>query len=184
MPGLWDNHVHFGGGEALIDENRNLLPLYLAHGITTVRDAAGDLSPSVLEWRGQVADGTLLGPTIYTSGPKLEGIDSIWPGDLEVGSEADVRAALDQLQAMRVDFVKITENTLSRALYLFGLGRGPAPRLHGVGARPGRAHARPGVRGRARLDRAHVVSAARRLAARGGTERRGGRRPDAGRPTR
>ena len=67
MPGLWDNHVHFGGGPALIDENRNLLPLYLAHGITTVRDAAGDLSDSVLEWRTHVADGTLLGPTIFTS---------------------------------------------------------------------------------------------------------------------
>ena len=105
MPGLWDNHVHFGGGDALIDENRNLLPLYLAHGITAVRDATGDLSPSVLEWRAKVADGTLLGPTIFTSGPKLEGIDSIWPGDLELGSEADVRAALDRLQAMRVDFV-------------------------------------------------------------------------------
>ena len=51
MPGLWDMHVHFGGGEALIDENKDLLPLYVAHGITTVRDAAGDLSPSVLAWR-------------------------------------------------------------------------------------------------------------------------------------
>jgi imidazolonepropionase-like amidohydrolase len=121
MPGLWDNHVHFGGGQALIDENRNLLPLYLAFGITTVRDAAGDLSESVLEWRKQVADGTLLGPTIFTSGPKLEGIDSIWPGDLEVGSEADVRAALDKLQAMRVDFVKMTENTLTAPLYMYGL---------------------------------------------------------------
>ncbi len=29
MPGLWDTHVHFGGGEALIEENRQLLPLYL-----------------------------------------------------------------------------------------------------------------------------------------------------------
>jgi adenine deaminase len=37
IPGLWDMHVHFGGGEALIEENRNLLPLYLAHGITAVR---------------------------------------------------------------------------------------------------------------------------------------------------
>ena len=99
-----------------VEENRNLLPLYLAHGITTVRDAAGDLSENVLEWRTQVADGTLLGPTIFTSGRKLEGIDSIWPGDLEVGSEADVRAALDCLQAMRVDFVKITENTLTAPL--------------------------------------------------------------------
>jgi imidazolonepropionase-like amidohydrolase len=121
MPGLWDNHVHFGGGAALVEENRNLLPLYLAHGITTVRDAAGDLSDSVLEWRTQVADGTLLGPTIFTSGPKLEGIDSIWPGDLEVGSEADVGAGLDRLQAMRADFVKITENTLTAPLYMYGL---------------------------------------------------------------
>ncbi|MCC6988349.1 MAG: amidohydrolase family protein [Acidobacteria bacterium] len=121
MPGLWDMHVHFGGGEALIAENRNLLPLYVAHGITTVRDAAGDLSPSVLEWRAAVAAGTLQGPSIFTSGPKLEGINSVWPGDLEVGSEAEVQAALDKLQAMRVDFVKITENTLTPALYMYGL---------------------------------------------------------------
>lgn len=121
LPGLWDMHVHFGGGEALIEENRNLLPLFVAHGITTVRDAAGDLSPSVLEWRSAVAAGTLQGPSIFTSGPKLEGINSVWPGDLEVGSEAEVLAALDQLQAMRVDFVKITENTLTPALYMYGL---------------------------------------------------------------
>src|SRR3954469_19709358 len=38
MPGLWDTHVHFGGGPALIEENRHLLALYLANGITTVRD--------------------------------------------------------------------------------------------------------------------------------------------------
>jgi len=121
MPGLWDMHVHFGGGGALIEENRNLLPLYVAHGITTVRDAAGDLSPSVFEWRAAVAAGTLQGPSIFTSGPKLEGINSAWPGDLEVGSEAEAQAALDRLQAMRVDFVKITENTLTPALYMYGL---------------------------------------------------------------
>jgi len=121
LPGLWDMHVHFGGGEALIQENRSLLPLYVAHGITTVRDAAGDLSPSVLEWRSAVAAGTMLGPTIYTSGPKLEGINSVWPGDLEVGTPDEVRAALDRLQGMKVDFVKITENTLRPELYLLGL---------------------------------------------------------------
>lgn len=122
LPGLWDMHVHFGGGEALIQENQRLLPLYVAHGITTVRDAAGDLSPSVLEWRSAVAAGTLEGPSIFTSGPKIEGVNSIWPGDLEVGSEAEVDAALDRLQAMRVDFVKLTENTLTPALYLYGVG--------------------------------------------------------------
>ena len=43
MPGLWDMHVHFGGGPELIEENKALLPLYVAYGVTTVRDAAADL---------------------------------------------------------------------------------------------------------------------------------------------
>ena len=121
LPGLWDNHVHFGGGKALVQENKNLLPLYLAHGVTTVRDAAGDLSDDVLQWRGQIVAGTLSGPTIYTSGPKIEGIDSIWPGDIEVGDEAQLHAAFDRLQAMRVDFIKITDNTLKPELFLAAL---------------------------------------------------------------
>ena len=70
-----------------------------------------------------------------------------------------------------------------RAVVYVRARRSPAPRLHRLGPRPGRAHARSGVRGRARVDRAHVVLAARRLAARGGTERRGGRRADVRRPT-
>ncbi|WP_342317174.1 amidohydrolase family protein [Lysobacter sp. FW306-1B-D06B] len=118
IPGLWDMHVHFGGGEALIGENRNLLPLYVAHGITAVRDAAGDLSPSVFQWRDAVADGKLPGPRILTSGPKIEGYKSIWPGDLEIGNVAELDAALDQLQGWKVDFVKITDNTLSPELFI------------------------------------------------------------------
>ena len=118
IPGLWDMHVHFGGGDKLIEENRNLLPLYLAHGITAVRDCAGDLSPSVLQWRDQVSKGELAGPRIFTSGPKIEGYKSIWPGDIEIGNTAELNAALDQLQGWKVDFVKITDNTLSPELFL------------------------------------------------------------------
>ena len=121
IPGLWDMHVHFGGGEALVDENRDLLPLYVAHGITTIRDAAGDLSEHVLQWREQVRKGELQGPTIYTSGPKIEGKGSIWPGDLEVADETELRAAFDKLQAMHVDFVKITESALSPQLFMAAL---------------------------------------------------------------
>ena len=125
IPGLSDMHVHFGGGPALVAENRNLLPLYVAHGVTAVRDAAADLSGSVVAWRDSIARGQLQGPTIFTSGPKLEGINSVWPGDLEVGSRADVDAALDSLQALRVDFVKLTDNTLDPALFLYALGEIP-----------------------------------------------------------
>ena len=121
MPGLWDMHVHFGGGPELIEENKDLLPLYVAHGVTTVRDAAADLGPSVLEWRGQVAAGTLMGPTIFTSGPKLEGYKPLWKGTIEVGTPAQVDAALDRLQAMKVDFVKITDNTLKPEIFAYAL---------------------------------------------------------------
>lgn len=121
MPGLWDMHVHFGGGPELIEENKNLLPLYVAYGVTTVRDCAADISPSVLEWRTQVASGHLLGPRIFTSGPKLEGYKPLWKGTIEVGTPAEVNAALDRLQAMKVDFVKITDNTLKPDIFLYAV---------------------------------------------------------------
>ena len=120
MPGLWDMHVHFGGTE-LVEENEALLPLYVAYGITTVRDCAEDISDSVIRWRSQVAAGSLLGPTIYTSGPKLEGYKPLWKGTIEVGTPAEVDAALDRLQAMKVDFVKITDNTLKPDIFEYAV---------------------------------------------------------------
>jgi len=121
MPGLWDMHVHFGGGQELIEENKDLLPLYVAYGVTTVRDCAADISPSVLEWRSAIAEGRLLGPRIFTSGPKLEGYKPLWKGTIEVGTPAEVNAALDRLQAMRVDFVKITDNTLKPDIFRYAV---------------------------------------------------------------
>lgn len=118
MPALWDMHIHFGGGDSLIQENKDLLNLYIAMGITAVRDAAADITPSVLEWRKAVNEGKLLGPTIFTSGPKLEGYKSIWLGDIEVGTMEEVNKALDSLQKLKVDFVKITDNTIKPEIYL------------------------------------------------------------------
>ena len=34
MPGLWDMHVYFRGGDDLIQANKDLLPLFLSYGIT------------------------------------------------------------------------------------------------------------------------------------------------------
>ncbi len=118
MPGLWDNHMHFGGGDTLAHENRNLLPLMLAYGITGVRDCAADISHFVLPWRDSIAKGLIDGPHIFTSGPKLEGYKSVWKGDIEIGTKEELAKALDSLEGLRVDFVKITDNTLQPALYL------------------------------------------------------------------
>jgi imidazolonepropionase-like amidohydrolase len=136
IPGLWDMHVHFGGGQALIEENKALLPLYVAHGITTVRDASGDLPNEVLAWRREIADGKLFGPTLLSSGPKIEGIKPVWKGTIETGSQADVDAAVTRLQALGVDFVKITDSTLKPELFLYAVRKARAAGLRVSGHIP------------------------------------------------
>jgi hypothetical protein len=117
IPGLWDMHVHIEG-EDLVEDNRALLPLYVAFGITTVRDCASDLGELVLAWRDSISNDQLFGPQIFTAGRKLEGINSIWKGDLEIANEEELQQMLDKLDAYNVDFVKITENTLPGDLFL------------------------------------------------------------------
>ena len=117
IPGLWDMHVHLEGAE-LIPDNEALLPVFLAYGITTVRDCASDLGKQVLQWRDEINSDKRIGPTIYTAGRKLEGKNSIWKGDLEIANEDELRAMLDTLDRDHVDFVKITENTLQGDLFL------------------------------------------------------------------
>ena len=136
IPGLWDMHVHFGGGVDLIEENKALLPLYVAHGITTIRDASGDLPEQVLAWRHEIASGALLGPTLLSSGPKIEGIKPVWKGTLETGSQADVDAAIAKLKALDVDFVKITDSTLEPELFLYAVRKARAAGLRTSGHIP------------------------------------------------
>ncbi|HET8854843.1 MAG TPA: amidohydrolase family protein [Salinimicrobium sp.] len=113
MPGLWDMHVHFRGGDSLISENKDLLPLFLAYGITTIRDAGGDITPAVLNWRNQIQDNELDGPTIFTSGPKLDGANPAWPGSISVTGKEEVENALDSLHLLNVDYVKIYDGSLT-----------------------------------------------------------------------
>ncbi|MGO4167319.1 amidohydrolase family protein [Novosphingobium sp. YAF33] len=137
IPGLWDMHVHFGGGPDLVEENKALLPLYVAHGITTIRDCSGDLPDQVLSWRGEIAGGTLFGPRLLTSGAKIEGIKPVWKGTIEVGSKADVDAALARLQDRdKVDFVKITDSTLDPQLFLYAVSQAKARGLRSSGHIP------------------------------------------------
>ena len=167
MPGLWDMHVHFGGGQELIEENKDLLPLYVANGVTAVRDAAADLSASVLAWRADVAAGTLLGPTIFTSGPKLEGYKPLWKGTIEVGTPAEVDAALDRLQAMKVDFVKITDNTLKPDIFLYAVKAAKKRGLKTSAHTPFALTIEEAAKGRAEFGRASRLSDQGRFASRG-----------------
>ncbi|PYJ11393.1 MAG: hypothetical protein DMF06_02990 [Verrucomicrobia bacterium] len=58
MPGLWDNHQHFGDIDGALD---------LANGVTSARDMANDLD-SFLERLARFDNGTELGPRVLKAG--------------------------------------------------------------------------------------------------------------------
>ena len=118
LPGFWDNHVHFRGGDSLIQANKDFLKLFIMNGITTVRDAGGDLTSSVIAWKQQIENKSLVGPTIFSAGPKIDGKNATWAGSLVVETEDDISVALDSLQALNVDFVKLYDSRISGDLYL------------------------------------------------------------------
>lgn len=102
IPGLWDMHVHTAvpGGEGL-------LPLYIANGVTGVRDMGGDFA-TIKAWRERIENGTLVGPRIVASGPYIQGGDAALP-HFVVTTPAQARAAVDSLAALGVDFIKLHE---------------------------------------------------------------------------
>ena len=119
IPGLWDMHVHFRGGESLIEENKDLLPLFVANGITGVREAGGDMTSEIFKWRKEMESGTLAGPVIFTSGPKLDGPRATWAGSIPVTDRASVNVAVDSLENMGVDFIKIYDSRITREAYIW-----------------------------------------------------------------
>lgn len=97
MPGLADMHVHtWAASDA---------PMFLAHGVTTVRNLFG--SPQHLAWRAQVEKGELLGPTLVTAGPILDGEPPVWPGSSVVEDVESARAAVAAHVEQGYDFVKV-----------------------------------------------------------------------------
>jgi len=118
LPGFWDNHIHLRGGDSLIANNKNFLKLFMANGITTVRDAGGDLTTSVMEWKQQITDEKLMGPTIFTAGPKIDGPGARWGGSLEVATGTDIQQAFDSLEKLMVDFVKIYDSRIDADNYI------------------------------------------------------------------
>ena len=113
MPGLWDMHVHFGGGQELIEENNRISasgstsPMGSPASVTRRRISA---APS---WPGGPQDWQASAPNdLYRRSEAAKAYKPLWKGTIEVGTPAEVDAALDRLQSMKVDFVKITDNTL------------------------------------------------------------------------
>jgi imidazolonepropionase-like amidohydrolase len=106
IPGLWDMHVHTIFGDWLPKDEKIILPLFVANGITGVRDMGGDLE-ELKVWRAQIAAGKLLGPRMVISGPMLDGPVPRFPSSAPVKDAGDGKRVVDELQKSGADFIKI-----------------------------------------------------------------------------
>jgi beta-N-acetylhexosaminidase len=70
-PGLSEMHAHIPGPNAAPTLLPDILMLYVANGITTIRGMLG--APNQLQARERVASGELLGPTILVGAPSING---------------------------------------------------------------------------------------------------------------
>lgn len=113
IPGLWDMHAH-----VLNPQNRDwVLPLYVANGVTSVRDMHTNLPiKQIGEWRREIIAGTLIGPRLQAlAGPMIAGPGGMFAKD-SVATEEEARRAVIARKEMGVDFIKVHEG-LSRSTY-------------------------------------------------------------------
>lgn len=120
IPGLWDMHVHSAFGDWFPGGRDIILPLFIANGVTGVRDMGGDV-PVLLRWRKEIADGEIIGPRLVISGPMLDGYlpngKLRFPSSIPVTTPASAVAAVDTLKAQGVDFIKV-QSVISHDAYL------------------------------------------------------------------
>ena len=118
IPGLWDMHVH-------ISKTRSsALKLFVANGVTSVRDLGGDID-ELLEWRSEVAAGKRIGPSIYTAGsylespsnvqrmldkPVAENVEPVERTRIGVANPEEARRIVGNLASRGVDLIKVRDS--------------------------------------------------------------------------
>ncbi|HEX8843847.1 MAG TPA: amidohydrolase family protein [Pyrinomonadaceae bacterium] len=99
IPGLWDMHVHTLTKEMFF-------PLYLANGVTGVRDMYNPLA-KFDDWRREIDEGKILGPRLVASQTLVDGPKPVWPLSIAVSNEAQGREAVLSLKKRGADFIKV-----------------------------------------------------------------------------
>ena len=103
MPSLADMHVHLEHGDDV-----RVLDLFLANGVTTVRNMDG--RPYLAQWRDRISHGDLRGPRIFTAGPILDGDPPARDDNLAIGSGDEAREVVRDQTAAGYDFLKVYTN--------------------------------------------------------------------------
>ena len=134
MPGLIDSHVHI--------KEENELVLFLAHGVTAVRDMWGTTGMQLrlgfadqLDMRQKINQGELIGPTIYTAGPLIEGKPATSPLMPVIDTPEQAAESITWQAAQGYDFVKVYDH-LNPETYEAALATAAAEGLPVVGHVP------------------------------------------------
>jgi imidazolonepropionase-like amidohydrolase len=106
IPGLWDMHVHMVFGDWFPRGKEVTLPLFIANGVTGVRDMGGELEV-LQQWRKEISAGTLIGPRMVISGPMLDGPQPRFPSSIAIKTPEDGRRAVDDPKRRGADFIKL-----------------------------------------------------------------------------
>jgi ketosteroid isomerase-like protein len=117
IPGLWDMHVHTGND---LNAREVVYPLYVAHGVTGIRNMSGDCFEcpratieQVHARRRAVTAGELLGPRVVASSDYAGSHEQAARRSTDGSSpeapatEADARAFVRLAKERGVDFIKI-----------------------------------------------------------------------------
>ena len=109
-PGLIDMHMHLW--------DKQELGLYLANGITTVRNLWG--MPMHLRIKKELEKGEIIGPMFFVSSPKLTGKDDIGDDKVQVGTSTEIKQLIVEYKDRGYDFIKtyagLPEELLKAAL--------------------------------------------------------------------
>ncbi len=100
IPGLWDMHVH-GTGIPHFSE------LYIANGVTGIRDMFGPTIRYALSTRDAITSGKAVGPRIVAAGRIVDGPKPVWPGSIAAKDAEEGRKAVQTVKQEGSDFVKV-----------------------------------------------------------------------------
>ena len=103
IPGLWDMHVHIWDADLAF-------PLFLANGVTGVRNTGGR-PDDLRRWREELREDRRLGPRLIACGPVVDGAPPIHPDHSVVVENATHGSlAVDNLKSQGWDFIKVYDN--------------------------------------------------------------------------
>ncbi|MGW0247135.1 amidohydrolase family protein [Nocardia goodfellowii] len=107
IPGLTDMHVH---SESETDDPRHFASLYIANGVTAVREMWG--RPGLHRIRRKIQSGEILGPRMTIASPLFDGVPGLWSDVpdtpiVTISSPEQARRAVAEAIDSGADFIKV-----------------------------------------------------------------------------